>query len=109
MDLRRGRLTLLEYLTEHAYTLNEAMMLGGFDMNNQGKSWYLLKHSGLDRARQDQLLLMISQDLTRYEELKTHIERLAKAAQPNHIPGPGGYYGEEEWPSNDWNDAEYAY
>ena len=62
----------------------------------------LLKHAGLDHTRHGQLLLMIGNDLTRYEELKNHFERIAKASQPSSLPGPSGNYGElSEW-ADDW-------
>ena len=85
LELRRGRLPLLEYITEHEYTLDEAHHLSGFELNQVGKSWFLFKHAGLDQARHDQLLLLIGHDLTRYEELKQHLERITKAAQPASV------------------------
>jgi len=95
LELRRGRLSLLEYLTEHEYTLEEARYAANFELNGVGRSWFLLKHAHLDRARHDQLLLMVNNDLSRYDELKMHLERMAKATQPIGLPGPSGYYGEE--------------
>ncbi len=105
LDLRRGRLPLLEYITEHEYTLDEANHLSGFELNAVGRSWFLLKHAGLDQARHDQLLLLIGQDLTRYEVLKQHLERIAKAAQPATLPGPSGYHAREGWD----DDYDYDY
>ena len=42
-DLRRGRMTLLEYLNEHDYTYEEAKSLGGLELNLVGRSHFLLK------------------------------------------------------------------
>ena len=36
LDLRRGRLSLMDYLTEHDYTLEESRRLGGLQMNAVG-------------------------------------------------------------------------
>ena len=93
-DLRRGRLSLLEYLSEHDYTYDEAENLGGLNMNNVGKSHFLLKHSGLDRTRIDHVLLLVHNDLSKYEQIKTHLMKLAKPSDdfanswsPRVLPG----------------------
>ena len=51
LDLRRGRLSLLEYLNEHEYTLDEATKQAGLGLNNVGRTHFLLKHSGLSSDR----------------------------------------------------------
>ena len=42
LELRRGRLSLLEYLTEHEYTLEEARYAANFELNGVGRSWFYL-------------------------------------------------------------------
>jgi hypothetical protein len=42
-DLRRGRLTLLQYLNEHDFLLQEATAIGGLGLNEVGKTHFLLK------------------------------------------------------------------
>ena len=86
LDLRRGRASLLEYLVEHEYLLSEAAALGNFDLNPTGKSHFLLKYSGLDQAKQDHIKLLVDQDLSRYDEIYGHLERLAKSQQPSQLP-----------------------
>ena len=63
LDLRRGRLTLLEYLTEHEYLLEEARELGNFGLNNVGKVHFLLTYSGLEQSKVDHLRMLIGQDM----------------------------------------------
>ena len=106
LDLRRGRLTLLEYLTEHEYLFEEAHALGNFELNNVGKSHFLLKYSGLEQSKIDHLRMLVNQDLDRYEELKNHLERMAKAQGTSQLPGAHGYYGEA---GDDWSYHEHSY
>ena len=91
LDLRRGRMSLLEYIAEHDYTFGEALSLGGLQVNDVGRSHLLLKHSGLEPSKQEHLRLLIGQDLNRYDELKGHMERMAKSTMPTQAPGPLGY------------------
>ena len=61
LDLRRGRLSLLEYLTEHEYLFEEAHALGNFDINNVGNSHFLLTYSGLEQSKVDHLRMLANQ------------------------------------------------
>ena len=90
-DHRRGRLTLLEYITEHDYTYDEAHHIGGLELNNIGKSHFLLKHSGLDKSKLDHILLLVNNDFSRYDEIKGLLTRMAKSTMPWQMPGPHGY------------------
>ena len=65
-DLRRGRLTLLEFLNEFSATYEDANRLGGFELNAVGKSHFLLKYSGLDEKMKDHFLLLVGYDLRKF-------------------------------------------
>ena len=42
LDLRRGRLSLSEYLNEHEFTFEEAARIGGLGLNSVGRTHLLL-------------------------------------------------------------------
>ena len=96
-DHRRGRLSLMEYLAEHEYTYDEAEYLGGLQLNDVGKSHFLLKHSGLEKTKIDHVLFLVHNDLAKYQEInstssewprrKCHLSsRARKATMPPRTP-----------------------
>jgi hypothetical protein len=104
-SLRRNRSSLLEYLNEHDYLYGEAVAIGGLGLNDVGKSHFLLKHAGLPKDKQDHILLLVNQDLRRYNDIKTHLERMAKTAEPIH---DGAHFADYDtwlaWRDYDYND-----
>jgi hypothetical protein len=96
LDLRRGRSSLLEYLNEAEHLYNEANSIGGFVLNDVGRSHMLLKHAGLDASRRDHIMLVVGNDLGQFQAIKGHLERLAKSHAPNQVPGSGGYHTNDQ-------------
>ena len=52
-DLRRGRSSFVEYISEHEYAYEEAKTRGGLEMNEIGLSHLLMKGCGVPRDRLD--------------------------------------------------------
>ena len=111
IDLRRGRLSLLDYLNEHQFTYDEAALIGGLQFNEVGRTHYLLKYSGMTQEKVDNVLLQVGNNLQRYDEVFSTLTKIAKTQLTSQLPGPTGYYGEdydEDWyGEDDWYDAGY--
>ena len=81
--------------------------MGGILRSGVGVSHFLLRNNGLEKSKIDQILLLVKNDLGRYEEIKTRLASLAKSQQPSQLPGSHGNYGRqhdsEPWASDsDW-------
>ena len=77
-DIRRGNRPLSDDLVEHNTFYEEAHVKVDLDINNIGKSHLLLKYCQLPAKRVDDIKLQVSGDLTRYEEIKAIMTRIAK-------------------------------
>jgi hypothetical protein len=107
VDLRRGKLPLLEYINEHDATYSDAAQLAGFGLNDIGKSHFLMKYAGLPQDRKEHFLMQVQFDLSRYDELKNNLEKFAKSQQPSQLPGPSVYYGDGGDGYDGWYDGGY--
>ena len=96
-DLRRGRSSLVEYISEHEYAYEEAKTLGGLEINKIGLSHFLMKGCGVSRDRLDHIMLLVNNDCRRYHEIKQHLMKLGKVSQPSQAPGPHGYWQDDQW------------
>ena len=101
------------YLTEHTLLLEEAREVGGLEMNDVGKSHFLMKGCGLTAKRLDDLKLIIGGDLSRYQQLFTLISRIAKSeadTTSSGLPSMAHYQEPDEpgweeqtwWTEEDW-------
>jgi len=81
LEFRRGRMSLQEYILEHETRFDEAEARAGFVLNDVGKCYMLLKYSGLDERRIDDVKLQVHGDLTQYGPVKNILHRLAKAPE----------------------------
>ena len=76
---RRNRVPLQDYLTEHDLCWDEATS-AGFAMNNVGRSCFLLDNCGLPEQQLDNILLLTNHDLERYDEIRSHLDKIAADA-----------------------------
>ena len=110
-SLRRGRMSLLDFLNEFEYLYTEANQIGGLVLNNVGLSHFLIKNCGLDKDRRDHVLLLVNQDLNRYGDIKTQLERMAKTQEGNaaeahnyYDESATHYYDDDWWYDSSWYD-----
>ena len=106
-DLRRGRSSLVEYISEHEYAYEEAKTLGGLEINEIGLSHFLMKGCGVSRDRLDHIMLLVNNDRRRYHEIKQHLMKLGKVSQPSQAPGPHGYWQDDQWYEDDWGESSW--
>ena len=78
-DFKRGRLPLQEYLNEFEVRYEDAEARAGMVMNDVARSHLLLRGSGLSESKLDDLRLAVLGDMTRYRDLMTLMQRLARA------------------------------
>ena len=102
-DLRRGKMSLVEYVSEHEFAYEEAKTNGGLEMNNVGLSHFLMKGCGLPRDKLDHIMLLVNNDRRRYHDIKQHLMKMGKVNQPSQAPGHYGYY-QDEWGAAGWDD-----
>ena len=107
LNLRRGRNSLQDYLTEHDLAWDEASS-AGLGMNNVGRTMLLLDYSGVEEQKKDNIFLLVNHDLDRYDEVRNHLDKMAKKQQPtqlaiddshNYAEGVGSgttYYGGDD-------------
>ena len=77
-DLRRGKMSLVEYVAEHEFAYEEAKTNGGLEMNNVGLSHFLMKGCGLPRDKLDHIMLLVNNDRRRYHDIKQHLMKMGK-------------------------------
>lgn len=111
---RRGNMTLLEYLNEFAYLLDQAIQLSNYNINDVAKTHRLLKFSGVPADQLEFLKIMTNHDLSQYDFFVTRLTAMAKASTTtgqNQLPGRHGYYGEEDndWDDDGWNSHGWYY
>ena len=82
--LRRNRVPLQDYLAEHDLCWDEATS-AGLAMNNVGRSCFLLDNCGLPEQQLDNILLLTNHDLERYDEIRSHLDKIAKKQQPTQL------------------------
>ena len=75
-----------EFLNESEHVYEEASNIGGFTLNAVGRGHMLLKYCGLDQARKDHVLLLCNYDLGQYDQIKGHLEKIAKPHSPSQLP-----------------------
>ena len=54
-------------------------------MNNVGRSCFLLDNCGLPELQLDNILLLTNHDLERYDEIRNHLDKIAKKQQPTQL------------------------
>eukprot|EP00971_Amphidinium_carterae_P310327 6166769-Amphidinium_carterae.1 len=118
MDLRRGKLSLADYLAEFEHLHSEARRLARFELNAIGRTHLLLRHSGIHQAMREHVLLLENNDLTRYEAIFRHLEKIARQQlspqRPPTLADNPAYYGADEnydeyYDWNEWCEDEYFY
>ena len=114
LNHRRGRNSLQDYLTEHDLCWDEAQQ-AGLGMNNVGRTMLLLDYSGVDEIKKDNILLLVNHDLNRYDEVRNHLDKMAKRQQPTQLAiddstgyaegmaGRSTYYGGEASDGHWWD------
>eukprot|EP00971_Amphidinium_carterae_P348018 6490274-Amphidinium_carterae.1 len=108
LDLRRGRLPLLDFLSEFEHLRNEAKRLARFDINEVARSHLLLRHSGIHQSLREHIMLLVENNLDRYDEIYRHLEKVAKQQQPSQRPptlaeAPTYHAFDDEW-GDAWDD-----
>jgi len=107
-DLRRGRHSLLEHLIEFDHRYDHARTSSGLTINNIGLAHMLLKHCMVDHQTKAHVRLLVNNDLNRLDDIKGHLQRLAKTASAPGISSNTTYAGDwtdeaaEEWPEETW-------
>ena len=112
-DLRQGRMSLLDYLSEEATLFDDATRLANYGLNDVARTHKLLKHSNLSDDRKGDLLLKLNYDYTRHDDLRRLLEKMAKTKQPNQLPVPlggssGTHYTDDGWYYADGDSTWYA-
>jgi 3-dehydroquinate synthetase len=102
----------IETLTDlEKYLHGEAVAIGGLALNDVGRSHFLLKHAGIPKDRQEHILLLVNQDLRRFNDIKVHLERMAKATEShheaNHFADYDSWHEESAWYDDDWSYDDY--
>lgn len=67
-----------DFSLTYRISFEEAIEFGGLELNNIGKSYYLLKKLGIDQKERKELLLKINRDLSKYEELYNLIQSMTR-------------------------------
>ena len=78
IDLRRGRLSLLEFCNEFEFRYEEANTIGGYNTNDVGRSHLLLKYCGLASDMRDHIILLSLGNLGDYDGIMERLVRMAK-------------------------------
>ena len=104
----RGNMNLSDYLTMWRMTYDEANQNSGLEINNVGKSYLLLRTSGLSDRLKDDIKLKLDGNLARFEDLMTILQRMAHAEQNSGSSIPEmvkQHYGQqdEDWQDDGWS------
>ena len=75
--LQRGSLSLGDYLTMWRLTFDEAATQSGLQINNIGKSYLMMRASGLSERAKHDFRLQVGGDLNRFEDLMGIISRFS--------------------------------
>lgn len=118
-DLRRGRFSLLDYISEFQLRYDDAETLAGLNINDVGKTHLFLRHSGLPETKQDDFKMQLHGDLSRYNDMIGLVTKLAHSPDGekmllladlgwwNNEEEYGTYYDLDQWYTGDdtWYDA----
>ena len=103
----RGSLSLIDFLTMWRLCFEEAETRAGLQINNVGKSYLMLRASGLSERAKVDFRLQVGGDLNRYEDLAQVINRFAandSQAAASTIPAMARTFWTEDGDS--WDEAE---
>ena len=103
-DMRRGQKDLMTYCTDFGMFYEEASSVAGLELNDVGKTYLFFKWSGLSQRRIDDLKLHVDGDMSRFNELKTLVLRIAKAEQASGTRHSPEYWGDAPWDESWWTD-----
>ena len=98
----RRSLMLSDYVTKWRMTYDEAHLNSGLEINDVGKSYLLLRTSGLSDRSKDDIRLKLDGDLSRFEELMQLLQRMAheETDASSSIPE----MATQHWQDTDWSD-----
>ena len=102
--------SLGDYLTMWKLCFEEACATSGLELNAVGRSYLLLRSSGLTERRKDDLLLHVAGDLGRHDEIVRLLSRISRAEGSNSsssVPALAGQYyadpAEQAWYDQSWD------
>ena len=113
-DIRRNNLSLQEYVNEFVVRYDDAEATAGLQINNIGLAHLLLRGSILGEKAKDDLKLRLDGDMSRYEDLRTLLQRMARAPDREkqaYHHGNAEWYEDDGYPqvyhgTSDWYDGE---
>lgn len=125
---RHNSMTLLEYVNEFAFLYQQAHSLAGYEINAVARSHRFIRGARQSPELVKNILLLVQQDLARFQDIYNHFTLVAKQQVDPHLPGsaPGarqayyhdegdGYYQDDpSWYEDydgyqDWYGDEYDY
>ena len=109
LDLRRGRHTLQDYLIEFEHRYDKAGSSSGLVINEVGRSHMLLKHCQIDGRTRGQLMLLVNHDLNRYDDIFSHLQRIAKSDSVPGVSSNNTYAGDVGPPCGEASYPEQPY
>ncbi|CAK0865187.1 unnamed protein product [Prorocentrum cordatum] len=101
----RGSLSLSDYLTMWRMTYDEANQNSGLEINDVGRSYLLLRTSGLSDRLKDDIKLKLDGNLSRFEDLMNLLQRMAHAE--THTGSSIPEMVKQHWQNTDWNDDSW--
>ena len=111
-ELQRGHLPMSDFLTMFRLCFDEAQERGGLQLNNVGKSFLLLRMSGLSEKMKQDLRMQIQGNLERFPELVALMQRMATneyQGANSFIPSMVSQYWTDEaayWQSDGWSEYD---
>ena len=118
---RHNNMSLLEYVNEYAFLYQQAHSLAGYEINAVARSHRFIRGARQSPELVKNILLLVQQDLARFQDIYNHFTLVAKQQVDPHLPGAGpaarqAYYrnGEGSYSSSpvyyqegDWYEDEY--
>ena len=92
-EFKRSKQSLSEYASEFELRYEEASDRSGLSLNKIALSYLFLRNSGIPDRIQDDLRMQVQGDLSRYEDIRSLVLRMAKMhekeAQAHHASSSG--------------------
>ena len=106
--IRGPSMSLLEYCNEYAFLYQQANTLAGYEINHIARSHRFIRGSRQPPELVKNVLLLVNQDLRRFEDIYNHFLLIAKQAVDPKLPGGpsalrhGRFYQETEDDTMTW-------